>query len=336
MRIILFLNNWAGWQAARWLRQRNEEIVGLVVQPPDDRRFADEIISALNLPPERVWTADKLRDNNTLAELKQLRPDIGISVFFCFLLKPDVINLFPRGCINLHAALLPLNRGWHTNVWPIIDCSPAGVTIHYIDPGVDTGDIIAQEQIPVEITDTGGSLHEKIVCAEVELFKKTWPSIREGENARTPQDNSKATSHRKAAIKEIDCIDLDRRYRASDLINILRARTYPPYPSAYYMENNERRYVRVDLRRQDQLQVSEAALRSFPQANLETEYLARELIGLLRSDERSPDHFVKFAHPSGAFFAQCYVVDEREFDPSGSPRWMSERSLAFEQKMVVA
>ena len=185
MRLLLLLNNWGAWKVADWLRKRDENIVGLVLQPPDDRRFADEILSTLDMPPDKIWLSTQLRDPNTLAALKELRPDIGISAFFGCILKPDMINMFPKGCINLHSALLPYNGGWHTNVWPIIEGTPAGVTIHYIDPGVDTGDIIAQRQIPVEPTDTGGSLHEKITRDQVELFKETWPLIREGKNSRT-------------------------------------------------------------------------------------------------------------------------------------------------------
>ena len=258
MRLLLLLNNWGAWKVADWLRKRDENIVGLVLQPPDDRRFADEILSTLDMPPDKIWLSTQLRDPNTLAALKELRPDIGISAFFGCILKPDMINMFPKGCINLHSALLPYNGGWHTNVWPIIEGTPAGVTIHYIDPGVDTGDIIAQRQIPVEPTDTGGSLHEKITRDQVELFKETWPLIREGKNSRTPQDLSKATVHRKSEVAKISCIELDHTYRAGDLINLIRARTYPPYPSAYYMEGDRRTYVRMELLRENQLSCSGA------------------------------------------------------------------------------
>ena len=129
MRVLLLLNNWGGWQVAKWLRERNDEIVGLVLQPADDRRLADEILSALDLPPDRVWLSDQLRNPDVVADLRALRPDIGISAFFCRLLKPEMIQIFPSGCINLHSALLPYNGGWHTNVWPIIDGSAGTQTV---------------------------------------------------------------------------------------------------------------------------------------------------------------------------------------------------------------
>jgi methionyl-tRNA formyltransferase len=325
VRLLLLLNNWGAWQVADWLRKRDEDIVGLVLQPPDDRRFADEILSTLDLPVERIWLSNQLRDPDTLAALRELRPDIGISAFFGCVLKPDMINLFPKGCINLHSALLPYNGGWHTNVWPIIEGTPAGVTIHYIDPGVDTGDIIAQRQIPVEPTDTGGSLHEKITRDQVELFKETWPLIREGKNSRTPQDRSKATVHRKSEVAKISGIDPDRTYRAGDLINLLRARTYPPYPSAYYMDGDERTYVRIELLREDQLPDLELA-RTFPQGNLDAQATGKDLLRLLGTHRDSRNHFVRFSHESGPIFARSYVVDEREFDTTASPAWMNEPS----------
>ena len=284
MRVLLFLNNWGAWEVAKWLRQRNEDIVGLVLQPPNDRRFADEILATLNLPSDKIWLSNQLRDPDTIAKFRALRPDIGISAFFGCILKPEMIQIFPSGCINLHSAFLPYNGGWHTNVWPIIDGTPAGVTVHYIDPGVDTGDIIAQRRIPIEPTDTGGSLHEKITRDQVELFKEIWPLLREGKNSRTPQDLSKATLHRKAEVAEISRIDLDRTYRANDLINLLRARTYPPYPSAFYMEGEERTYVRIELLRENQLAalgVPKSAIETLPRGDLGAQYRAKDLLNLL-------------------------------------------------------
>lgn len=329
MRILLLLNNWGAWQVAKWLRGRGEDIVGLVLQPPEDRRFADEILSALDLPPDKVWTSNQLRDPDILAKLRELRPDIGISAFFGCLLKPEAIQMFPNGCINLHSALLPCNGGWHTNVWPIIDGTPAGVTIHYIDAGVDTGDIIAQRRIPVEPTDTGGSLHEKITRDQVDLFKETWPLIRESKNSRTSQDRSKATVHRKAELGEISGIDLDRTYRARGLINLLRARTYPPYPSAYYVEGEKRTYVRIELVRENQLAalgVPRSVRQTLPRGDLDAQYRAKDLLDLLGVHDihdSSSNHFVNFAHESGSLFARGYVTDEREFDTGASPKWMS-------------
>ncbi len=138
-----------------------------------------------------------------------------------------------------------------------------------------------------------------------------------------PQDLSKATVHRKSEVAKISCIELDRTYRAGDLINLIRARTYPPYPSAYYIEGDRRTYVRMELLRENQLSDPELT-RTFPQGNLDAQFRAEDLLNLLGIPESSPNHFVRFAHESGPIFVRSYIVDEREFDTSASPAWMNE------------
>jgi methionyl-tRNA formyltransferase len=324
VRVLLFLNNWSGFQVARWLRHRGETIVGLMVQPVEERRFGEEILGALQMPADKMWLSTQLCDQATVAELKALDPEIGISASFTAILKPSVLDIFPKGCINLHSALLPYNRGWHTNVWPIVDRTPAGATIHYMDHGVDTGDIIAQRRVAVEATDTGGLLHEKITRGLIDLFKETWPDIRQGTNTRLRQDHHAATIHKKAELAKLSRIDLSRRYRACDLINILRARTYPPYPSAYYMTGDRATHVRVQLLRDadlDSLSVSGERRQTFRSIDANAEYTAEDLLMLLGIRDAAPDHFVVLLDDSGPVFVRAFIIDESEFDTQASPKW---------------
>jgi methionyl-tRNA formyltransferase len=253
MRTLLMANNWGGLQIAKYLRERNEDIVGLIIHPEANRKFGSEILATLNLPPNKLWTAPDLRNPDAVNQIRTLAPDMIITAFWAYLLKPDIIAIPKHGCINLHPAYLPKNRGWHANVWPILDGTPAGVTIHYIDAGADTGDIIAQRCIPVEPEDTGGSLHIKLTHELVTLFKETWAQILSGKNQRMAQNSARATSHRRADMDALDLIDLDKSYKARDLINLLRARTYPPYPSAYFIHDSRKVYVRVQLSTENQL-----------------------------------------------------------------------------------
>ena len=97
----------------------------------------------------------------------------------------------------------------------------------------------------VEMTDTGGTLYRKLEVAALELFRRTWPSINAGNATRRPQDAESGSSHRTADVRAIDELDLGRMYRAEDLINILRARTFPPYPGAYFLHNGKKIYLRL-------------------------------------------------------------------------------------------
>jgi len=260
MRIVFFGNNRVGLETLRYLTERGDEIVGLVVHAPERARFRDEIMSVSGLPANRVWEAKALREPEVAEAIGGLNAEIGVSAFFGHILRSDILELFPAGMINLHPAYLPYNRGAYTNVWSIVDGTPAGATLHYIDTGVDTGDVIARSRIQTSPTDTGGSLYDKLENACIELFKETWPQVATGDVPRIAQSgpdfseyDGEGTAHRMKDVDAIDEIDLDASYKARDLINILRARTFPPYSGAYFTENDTRVYLRLQLLTEDEL-----------------------------------------------------------------------------------
>jgi methionyl-tRNA formyltransferase len=133
------------------------------------------------------------------------------------------------------------------NVWPIVEGTPAGVTIHYVDPGIDTGDVIAQREVPIEATDTGGSLYDRTLIEIVDLFKEVWPAIRTGTAPRTAQDARLATHHRAVDVDALDHLDLDTPTTTRDVLNRIRARTYADRTYAYFEEGGRRIYVSVTL-----------------------------------------------------------------------------------------
>jgi methionyl-tRNA formyltransferase len=251
-------NNWVGWQIIEWLQQQGEDIVGLVVHPPHKRRYGDEIISAAGLTSDVVFDASTLRQPEVMEAIAELKPEIALSILFGYILRAEFINIFQYGVINLHPALLPYNRGAYPNVWSIVDQTPAGITLHYIDPGIDTGDIIAQREVLVEPIDTGRSLYQKLERASLALFTEIWPQIKRDEVNRSPQNLRAGTFHRTSDVDKIDEIDLDRHYSARELINVLRARTFPPYKGAYFIHRGRKVFLQLELSYQNEsLEVGE-------------------------------------------------------------------------------
>jgi methionyl-tRNA formyltransferase len=246
MRSIYFANNLLGLKVLQWLKVQGDEPVGLVVHPAERQRYGKEIIEASGLDDDCIFDASKLREPATIEAIKALEPDLGISVLFVYVLKPELISLFPKGCVNLHPALLPYNRGTYPNVWSIVEGTPAGVTLHYIDEGIDTGEVIAQQEVPVSPTDTGESLYHKLEDAAETLFVNNWPLVKSGQAPRAPQPEG-GTFHRFRDVDQIDQIDLDRTYTGRELINILRARTFPPYDGAFFEEQGRRFYMRLQM-----------------------------------------------------------------------------------------
>jgi len=251
IKILYLANNYSGLEILLWLRQCNENIVGLVIHPEIKQKYGKEIIKASGLTEENIFFADSLHSPQILSRIKKLTPDIAISVFFGYLLKKNFLELFPEGCINLHPGYLPYNKGAFPNVWSIIEGTPSGVTIHYVDDGIDTGEIITQKKVDVEFTDTGESLYRKLEQASIELFKETWPDLKEGKSICLAKSNAEGSFHRVSDVDKIDEIDLSKSYQALDLINLLRARTFPPYNGAYVIENGEKIYLQLQLHKED-------------------------------------------------------------------------------------
>ena len=120
-----------------------------------------------------------------------------ISYGYRFILKKEILDLFPDRAINMHISLLPSNRGADPNFWSFIEGTPKGVTIHYLDQGVDTGDIIIQKEIKFVSPDveTLLSSYNKLQKEIQNLFFQNWDSIKKQTNNRTSQEGF-STSHK--------------------------------------------------------------------------------------------------------------------------------------------
>jgi len=247
MRIVLFADGWVGLKIAKYLKNCNENIVCLVVHPPSLRNFGKEIIETLNLPKERIFEWGSISEDNLLEEIKNFDPEIAFTIFWAYLLPPKLFNIFRKGCINFHCSFLPYNRGKNPNVWPIIEDTPAGISLHFIDQGIDTGPIIAQQKVNLEITDTAKDLYKKLLKAFPKLFRQNWDKIKKGNVSKILQDGSKGTFHLAKDFKEMQMIDLNKKYDALELINLLRARTFKPYPPAFFKYKDKKVGIRVEL-----------------------------------------------------------------------------------------
>jgi methionyl-tRNA formyltransferase len=123
------------------------------------------------------------------------------------------------------------------------------VSLHFIDASVDTGDLLAQQPIPYDWEDSGGTLHGKATKAIVNLFKESYPDFRQLKFQRRKQDSDKGTFHLSKELDPASHIDLDKQYRARDLLNLLRARTFPGFPACWFDDDDGQFEVRVEIKR---------------------------------------------------------------------------------------
>ncbi|MGD8619348.1 MAG: formyltransferase family protein [Gammaproteobacteria bacterium] len=159
-----------------------------------------------------------------------------------------IINAPKTGVVNFHPSLLPYNRGKNYNFWTIVENTPFGVTLHFADEGIDSGDIIFQSPIEKGWEDTGETLYLKAQKEMVALFKARYLDIIEGNYARIPQDAECGQIHYFRELDPASRIHLDKTYNAADLLNLLRARTFTGKPSCYFYDNGRKYEVRISIK----------------------------------------------------------------------------------------
>jgi len=246
MKIFLMADNWIGLKVTEHLKNKNEEIVGLAVHPHEYQNLTNEIIEESGVGSDKVFVVSKDIEQSLIEEIVNLKPDIILVVFWRYILPESLFLIAPKGAM----AYLPFNRGKNPNVWPIIEGTPAGVCMHYIDSGIDTGRIIARKEVPVEIIDTGKTVYNKQLQAFEILFKETWSKLKKEKNISIAQENEKSTYHTSKDFESLREIMPDKEYKAIDLINILRSKTFEPHNPCYFMHNGKKIFISVKLKKE--------------------------------------------------------------------------------------
>ncbi len=141
-----------------------------------------------------ILTLQPMHIRDSVEEILALEPDLIITCAYGQILPRAILDYPKYGCINVHASLLPKYRGGapiHRAI--MAGAKKTGITIMYMNPKMDEGDIISQSEIEVSETETASTLHDKLSILGAKLLIETLPSILDGTNNRIPQDSSKAT-----------------------------------------------------------------------------------------------------------------------------------------------
>ena len=182
-----------------------------------------------------VYTPKTLRDEAFMELLGKVDPDLICVVAYGKILPEGVIKYPKYGCINLHVSLLPKYRGAAPMQRAVMDGErETGVTIMYMDVGLDTGDIIAAEKFPIGDEDDFETVHDTSLLIGSRLLSDTIYEIEAGRAVRTPQDDSLATYAKK--VEKEDCrvdFDLDAKTVSA------RIRGVTPIPGAFTYHNGK-------------------------------------------------------------------------------------------------
>lgn len=255
MRVLFFGYRDMGAQCLKYLAEEGEDILGVVV-PPDDRGEDDWCLSVRKTASEYdllVLSPVKLKSVESIGRVKDLKPDIIFSCYYPKIIPKDILNVPIYGGINFHGGLLPKYRGCFSGPWSIInEEKESGVTMHYMDAQIDTGNIIAVRNVSISDEDTGLSLYHKVAEAAVSLFKEKYPILkRYGRIESIAQDYTAATYYGRAVPFD-GRIDWGKDGRA--IYNLVRALYFPSFKPAFttYKRRELLVWEAKEIRRQGQ------------------------------------------------------------------------------------
>ena len=213
---------------------KNHEVVGVVTQP--DKRKGRGKAMAFSPVKEKALEHDipvyqpvKVREEEFVATLRGLNPEVIVVAAFGQILPESILNMPKYGCINVHASLLPKYRGAAPIQWSIIDGEKeTGVTIMYMEKGLDTGDMIEKVVVPIDKKETGESLHDKLAAAGGPLLLDVLSKLEKGTAVRTPQ-KEEDSCYAKMLTKDLGKIDWKKDAAAIERL----IRGLNSWPSAY-------------------------------------------------------------------------------------------------------
>lgn len=210
-----------GYDISAVITQPDREGSRRKLTPPAVKAAAE----ALGLP---VLQPETLRDPAVVDQLRALEPEVIVLAAYGQILRQNLLDIPPRGVLNVHASLLPKLRGASPIAGAILaGVEETGVTIMLMDAGMDTGAILSQRAIPIDPEDTTGTLTEKLAGLGAELLIDTLPRWLAGEITPRPQDDSQASVTR--LIRKPDGA-IDWSLPAVEIWR--RVRAYNPWPGA--------------------------------------------------------------------------------------------------------
>ena len=169
----------------------------------------------------RVIQFDKIKSEEGVSALIETKPDVIITAAFGQILSKQILDIPPMGCINVHASLLPKYRGAAPIQWVLINGEKqTGVTIMYMNEGLDTGDIVSSVVMDIDPDCTGGELYATLSQAGASLLSQTLKDIVDGTAKRINQDEAES-SYYPPLSKVLGRIDWKKS--APDIHNLVRA-----------------------------------------------------------------------------------------------------------------
>lgn len=230
------------------LYQEEYEITAVVTNPDKPKgRSGQPVFSpvkeaALSHGTE-VLQPVKSGDPAFVERLRELAPDVIVVIAYGHILRKKVLDIPKLGCVNIHTSLLPKYRGAAPINQAVIDgCEVTGVTTMLMDEDMDTGDILLQEEIPIDPKETAGTLFDKLAAAGADLIVETLQGMKQG--TITPKKQEGEPSYVHMMTKEDGRVNWQKS--AQEIERLIRG--LDPWPGAYsFLDGRRIRLISADV-----------------------------------------------------------------------------------------
>ena len=217
------------------VQKSGNDLIAVVTQPDRPKGRGKQVVFS----PVKKWAEERnipvfqpvriKGDTAFLEQIRQLQPDLIVTAAFGQILPKDFLAVPALGCINVHASLLPAYRGASPISQALIDgADRTGISVMYMDAGMDTGNIIQQEEIRIAEEENAGQLHDRLAVLGGQVLSRVLKQFAGGKPEGVPQDAAKATYCSKI---EKSMGEIHWEEKASTVRNLVRGLT--PWPGAY-------------------------------------------------------------------------------------------------------
>lgn len=239
MKAVVLAYNNIGCVGIKHLLEHDFEISAVFTHKDDPEEniwfpSAAELAAASNIP---VYAPDNINHPLWVEKIRQMKPDIIFSFYYRNMISSEILEIPSQGSLNLHGSLLPRYRGRCPVNWVLVNGEKeTGVTLHYMTPHPDDGDIAGQQKVTIDNNDTALSLHKKLGTAAGELLDNLLPLLSSNQIKPVPQNNTEASYFGGRSAKDGEI----RWDQSSTMIrNLVRAVT-APYPGAFSFQSNRK------------------------------------------------------------------------------------------------
>lgn len=231
MKLIVCAYHNVGYRCIQELLRQGAEI-SLIFTHEDSLTEQIWFSSVRELAEEHhiPYLTSSINEPDNIERVRQIKPDFLFSFYYRNMIKPELLEIPAKGALNLHGSYLPKYRGRVPVNWAVINGeTETGATLHYMVTKPDAGDIVDQEKVAIEFTDTAHDLFGKVNEAAVAVISRTWPKLVDGSANRIAM-NLSAGSYFGGRKPEDGHINWTKS--AVEIYNLIRGVTHP-YPGAF-------------------------------------------------------------------------------------------------------